>query len=76
MIKFKVTYGSKISGDDLISLNMEPAYKPKIESNENKCETKPYPEYIKTLKDWEPESGQPKLSKKNISEFEEWLKKF
>ena len=64
------------SWDDLISLNMEPAYKPKIESNENKCETKPYPEYIKTLKDWEPESGQQKLSKKNISEFEEWLKKF
>ena len=64
------------SWDDLISLNMTPAYKPKIETNENKCETKPYPDYIKTLKDWEPESGQQKLSKKNIAEFEEWFKKF
>ena len=64
------------SWDDLISLNMEPAYIPKIETNENKCETKPYMDYIKSLKDWEPESGQQKISKKNISEFEEWLKKF
>ena len=64
------------SWDDLISLNMKPAYIPKIESNENKCETKPYLDYIKTLKDWEPENGQQKVSKKNISEFEEWLKKF
>ena len=64
------------SWDDLISLNMKPAYMPKIESNENKCETKPYLDYIKTLKDWEPENGQQKLSKKNIAEFEEWFKKF
>ena len=35
------------SWDDLISLNMKPAYMPKIESNENKCETKPYLDYIK-----------------------------
>ena len=62
--------------DDLISLNMKPAYMPKIENNENKCETKPYLEYIKSLKDWEPESGQQKLSKKNIQEFDEWFKKF
>ena len=59
----------------LISLNMKPAYIPNIETNENKCKTKPYPDYIKTLKDWEPESGQQKLSKKNIAEFEDWLKK-
>ena len=54
---------------------MKPAYLPKIESNENKCETKPYPDYIKTLKDWEPENGEQKLSKKQIAEFDEWLKK-
>ena len=63
------------SWDVLISLNMKPAYLPKIESNENKCETKPYPDYIKTLKDWEPENGEQKLSKKQIAEFDEWLKK-
>ena len=55
------------SWEDLISLNMEPAYIPKIESNENKCETKPYPDYIKSLKGWEHENGQQNLSKKNIA---------
>ncbi len=64
------------SWDDLISLNLEPAYLPKIESNEGKYDIKPYLEYIKGLKDWEPENGQQKISKKNIAEFEEWLKKF
>ena len=63
------------SWDDLISLNIKPAFLPKIESNEHKCETKPYPDYVKSLKDWEPE-GQQKVTKKNISEFEEWFKKF
>ena len=64
------------SWDDLISLNLEPAYLPKIESNEGKYDIKPYLEYIKGLKDWEPENGQQKISKKNIAEFEEWLKNF
>ena len=64
------------SWDDLISLNLEPAFIPKIDINENKCETKPYLDYIKTLKDWEPENGQQKISKKNREEFEEWFKKF
>ena len=64
------------SWDDLISLNMKPAYMPKIENNENKCKTEPYLDYIKTLKDWEPEAGQQKLTKKNIAEFDEWFKKF
>ena len=63
------------SWDDLISLNLEPAYLPKIDINEDKCETKPYLDYIKSLKDWEPENGQQKLSKKNIAEYEEWYKK-
>ena len=63
------------SWEDLISLNMKPAFKPKIEINENKCEPKPYLDYIKSLKDWEPE-GKQKVTKKNISEFEEWFKKF
>ena len=64
------------SWDDLISLNMESAFKPTIESNESKCETKPYLDYIKSLKDWEPENGQQKVSKKNKAEFDEWFKKF
>ena len=62
--------------DDLISLNMKPVYIPKIENNESKYERKPYLEYIKSLKDWEVPENQAKLSKKNIAEFDEWLKKF
>ena len=55
----------EFSWDDLISLNMKPAFLPNIENNEDKCETKPYLDYIRTLKDWEPENGQQKISKKN-----------
>ena len=36
------------SWDDLISLNLKPAYLPKLENNEDKCETKPYADYINT----------------------------
>ena len=32
----------EFSWDDLISLNMKPAFLPNIENNEDKCETKPY----------------------------------
>ena len=63
------------SWDDLISLNMKPAFLPKIDINENKCDPKPYMDYIKSLKDWEPEGPQ-KISKKNQAEFDEWFKKF
>ena len=64
------------SWDDLISFNMKPAYIPKMPNNENRCVTKPYLDYIKSLKDWEPEDELPKLTKKNISDFDEWFKKF
>ena len=64
------------SWDDLFSLNMKPAYTYKMESNENKCTPKPYLEYIKSLKDWEPEDSKQKVTKKNIQEFEEWFQKF
>ena len=55
---------------------MKPAYIPKIDINENKCEPKPYLDYIKSLKDWEPDNEQKKITKKNIAEFEEWFKNF
>ena len=64
------------SWDELISLNLKSAFLPNIESDESKCETKPYLDYIKNLKDWEPENGQQKLSKKTKTEFDEWFKKF
>ena len=62
--------------DDLISLNMKPAYIPKVDSKEDKYNPRPYINYVQSLKDWEvPENQQP-LTQKNIQEFNDWLKKF
>lgn len=62
--------------DELISLNMSPAFIPEIESNESKYEPKPYLEYLKTLKEWEPEDKNTEVKDSDKKEFEEWLKKF
>ena len=64
------------SWDDLISLNMKPPYIPKVDNKETRCRPKPYLDYIKSLKDWEPDNEQKKITKKNIAEFEEWFKNF
>ena len=69
-------YFKDFNWNELISLNMEPAYIPKIPNIEYKYDPKPFVEHVKTLKDWEPEAGQQKLTKKNIAEFDEWFKKF
>jgi hypothetical protein len=66
------------SFDDLILLNMKPPYIPKMSNNENSCKTKPYLDYIKGLPEWEPEDGDDLKppSRKNITDFENWHKKF
>ena len=69
---------SDFSFDDLLVLNMKPPYIPKMSNNENSCKTKPYLDYIKGLPEWEPEDGDDLKppSRKNISDFENWHKKF
>ena len=62
--------------EDLNSLKMKPPFIPKVENNEEKCKTMAYIDFVKTLEEWVPESGQTKPSKKVISEFESWFRKF
>ena len=60
--------------EELLSLNMKPAYLPK---NDDKIEydEKPYIEYTRSLKDWEP-SLEKNITEKNKADFDEWLNKF
>ena len=62
--------------DDLISLNMKPAYIPKIDELKAKDEPRPYLEYVKSLPDWEVPEGKAEPSEKNKRDFKEWLQKF
>ena len=62
--------------DDLISLNMEPAYIPRIPNIDHKFTPKPYVDFIKTVKDWEPPDKMPEPDRLKRIEFNEWLKKF
>ena len=55
-------YFKDFNWNELISLNMEPAYIPKIPNIEYKYEPKPFVEHVKTLSDWEPPSGRRKTS--------------
>ena len=61
--------------DDLISLDIKPAYLPKIPNMEMRCNPRPYLEYIKTCKDWEPEGGE-RPTAKSKSDFQKWWEKF
>ena len=66
---------SDFSWDDLISLDIKPAYLPKIPNKENSCRPRPYLPYIKSLKDWQPESDE-RPTAKNKADFENWWDKF
>ena len=69
-------YFKDFNWDELISLNMEPAYKPKIPRIDGKFTPKPYAELVKTLNDWEPPKNMPEPERLRRIEFNEWLKKF
>lgn len=64
------------SFDDLLSLNVKPPYKPKMDDNLGTIKQRPYKDQVKTFKDWEIPEGQPKLSKKMKDDFYTWLDKF
>ena len=69
-------YFKDFNWDELISLNMEPAYKPKIPNIDYKFTPKPFIEYIKTLDEWEPPKNTPEPDRMKRIAFNEWLKKF
>ncbi len=69
-------YFKDFNWDELISLNMEPAYKPKIKKLDAKFNPKPFTEFVKTLKEWEPPENMAEPERMKRIEFNEWLKKF
>ena len=69
-------YFKDFNWDELISLNMEPAYVPKIPKLDSKFTPKPYLDYVKTLNDWEPPEKMKEPERMKRIEFNEWLKKF
>ena len=69
-------YFKDFNWDELISLNMEPPYKPNVLNTEYKYDPKPYIEYVKTLQDWVPSEDIKEPRKFEKDEFREWLDKF
>jgi len=69
-------YFKDFNWDELISMNMEPAYRPKIKSIEHKYTPKPFVEYAKTMQEWEPPENTPEPERMKRIDFNEWLKKF
>ena len=69
-------YFKDFNWDELISLNMEPAYIPKIKSIEHKYNPKPFVDFVKTLNEWEPEENMHEPDRLKRIEFNDWLKKF
>jgi serine/threonine protein kinase len=69
-------YFKDFNWDELISLNMEPAYIPKLKKLDSKYTPKPYVDYVKTLEDWEPPQNMSEPERLKRIEFNEWFKKF
>jgi len=69
-------YFKDFNWNELISLNMEPAYMPTIPNIEYKYDPKPYIEHVKTLQDWEPPEGMKEPERLKRIKFNEWFNKF
>lgn len=63
------------SWENLLSLNMEPPYVPKISRNELKSTPVAFVNYIKTIKEWVP-SKTHNIDKKTQHEYDNWFKNF
>ena len=62
--------------DDLISMNMKPAFMPKLKKKDLTKNPIPYLDYVKTCPEWEEPSDQVLPTDENKKEFKEWLKRF
>jgi hypothetical protein len=69
-------YFKDFNWNELISLNMEPAYIPKIPDIEYKYDPQPLVDYIKTLQGWEPPAGMKEPDRAKRINFNKWLQKF
>ena len=61
--------------EELLSLNMKPAYLPKNDDKIINYNEIPYIEYTKNLKDWEP-TKEKYITEKDKIDFDEWLENF
>ena len=62
--------------DDLISLNMDPPYKPTLQVDEIKNPI-PFSEYVeKHVTDWTAEKDKMVVDPNNIQAYDKWFKKF
>ena len=61
--------------DDLLSLKMKPPFIPKVDNNEDRCQTRSFLDHVKTLEEWEPEPGQTKPNKKVIGRIIQFSRK-
>ena len=62
--------------DDLISMNMDPAFIPNVP--EVKPQSKPidYTEIVKGCREWQPPEDQANVPHENINIFKQWLEHF
>lgn len=63
------------SWENLLSLNMEPPYVPKISNSDTKTPTVAFVNYTKTIKEWAPQKQVP-IEKTAQSEYDLWFKNF
>lgn len=67
---------SAFSWENLISLNLEPPYVPKINAeDDSKVTPVPYINHTKTFKEWVPSKSY-NIEKKVQAEYDKWFKNF
>lgn len=62
--------------DDLISMNMEPAFIPSIPEIKPPGKPIEYTEIAKGFRQWQPSKDQVNVPQENINTFKQWLEHF
>jgi hypothetical protein len=62
--------------DDLISMNMKPAFLPTIKEHTARYKPMPYTEFVKTCPEWEEPEDQGPVTEEMRVVFKDWLEKF
>jgi hypothetical protein len=62
--------------DALLSLDMKPGYKPLLANKKDNYSTKPYINYIQSLKELQKTKSKIQITEQDKIEFEEWIKNF
>ena len=62
--------------EELISMNMKPAFFPEINSRISKYKYQPFMEFVKTCHDWEIPEDQTPITEDQKKKFKDWLEHF